>query len=85
MCYDVRLQFYLQMFTQLIKQTAGLCEAELESPSVLSYWQTMACMCCTFFPERAIKRDLIMHINKYANITLLLEEKWVGEGLIFKY
>ena len=75
MCYDVRLQFSFQVFTQLIKQTAGLSETELDSPSVLSYWQTMACMCCTFFPERAIKHYLIMHINKYANITLLLKEK----------
>ena len=84
MCYDVRLQFCLHVITQLIKQTAGLSETELDSPSVLSYWQTMACMCCTFFPERAIKHYLIMHIKMYANITLLLEEKR-GEELIFKY
>ena len=81
MFYDVLLQFCLKVFTQLIKQTAGLSEAELDSPSMLSYWQTMACMCCTFFPERAIKRYLIMHINKYANITLLLEEKGGGVNI----
>lgn len=57
------------MFVQLIKQTAGLKEEDVDSSGVLSYWQTLSCMCCTFIPERAIKRYLIMHIKKCVWIT----------------
>ncbi len=55
---------HMQVFCQLIKQTAGINEDEIDTPGVLSCWQTMACMCCTFIPERAIKRYLVMHIKK---------------------
>ena len=53
-----------QVFCQLIKQTAGVAAEELDTPGVLSCWQTLACMCCTFIPERAIKRYLNMHLKK---------------------
>ena len=54
----------LQVFIQLIKQTAGVPLEEIDTPGVLSCWQTLACMCCTFIPEREIKRYLTMHIKK---------------------
>ena len=54
-----------EVFCQLIKQTAGVSEEEVDSPGVLSIWQTLSCMTCTFIPERAIKRYLTMHIKKY--------------------
>ena len=56
--------FVPQVFSQLIKQTAGIGDDDVDSPGVLSCWQTLACMCCTFIPERAIKRYLVMHIKK---------------------
>ena len=53
-----------QVFIQLIKQTAGVPLEEIDTPGVLSCWQTLACMCCTFIPERAVKSYLTMHIKK---------------------
>uniref|UniRef100_A0A1X7T799 PH domain-containing protein n=1 Tax=Amphimedon queenslandica TaxID=400682 RepID=A0A1X7T799_AMPQE len=52
------------VFCQLVKQTFIINEAEVDKPGVLSCWQTLACMCCTFVPERAIKRYLTMHLKK---------------------
>ena len=43
---------------------AGVVKEEVDSPGVLSVWQTLSCMVCTFIPERAIKRYLTMHIKK---------------------
>ena len=54
-----------QVFCQLIKQTAGVPLEEMDTPGVLSCWQTLACMCCTFIPERAVKSYLTMHIKKW--------------------
>ena len=59
-----RCLFPHQVFCQLIKQTAGVGKEEVDSPGVLSIWQTLSCMVCTFIPERAIKRYLTMHIKK---------------------
>jgi len=50
--YYIMFVLCVQVFTQLIKQTAGVSKEDMDSPSVLSYWQ------------RAIKRYLIMHIKK---------------------
>ena len=54
----------IQVFCQLIKQTAGISLEEMDTPGVLSCWQTLACMCCTYIPERAVKSYLTMHIKK---------------------
>ena len=62
-CFDME-DLQSEVFCQLIKQTAGLGTDEVDSPGVLSIWQTLSCMVCSFIPERAIKRYLTMHIKK---------------------
>ena len=62
-CFDME-DLQSEVFCQLIKQTAGIPQEEVDSPGVLSTWQTLSCMTCTFIPERAIKRYLTMHIKK---------------------
>jgi myosin X len=62
-CFDME-DLQSEVFCQLIKQTAGLGKDEVDSPGVLSIWQTLSCMVCSFIPERAIKRYLTMHIKK---------------------
>ena len=62
-CFDME-DLQSEVFCQLIKQTAGLGKDEVDFPGVLSIWQTLSCMVCSFIPERAIKRYLTMHIKK---------------------
>lgn len=57
-------QLFLQVFCQLIKQTAGVREADVDDQRVIWAWQILACVVCAFVPERAIQRYLTMHIKK---------------------
>lgn len=57
-------QLLLQVFCQLIKQTAGVREADVDDRRVIWAWQILACIVCAFVPERAIQRYLTMHIKK---------------------
>ena len=68
-CFDME-DLQSEVFCQLIKQTAGVPQEEVDTPGVLSIWQTLSCMTCTFIPERAIKRYLTMHIKKYVVMSL---------------
>ena len=69
----LRVCMYLcQVFCQLIRQTAGVAAEEIDSPGVLSIWQTLSCMVCTFIPERAIKRYLTMHIKKSVTQIIII-------------
>ena len=66
-CFDME-DLQSEVFCQLVKQTAGVGDEELDGPGVLSTWQTLCCMASTFIPERAIKRYLTMHIKKYVHV-----------------
>lgn len=48
----------------MIKQTAGIREADIDERRVIWAWQILACIVCAFVPERAIQRYLTMHIKK---------------------
>ena len=52
------------MFCQLIKQTAGIRDADIDGRRVIWAWQILACIVGAFVPERAIQRYLTMHIKK---------------------
>ena len=58
-----------QAFCQLIKQTAGLTQQDVDSPNVLSCWQMLGSMCCSFVPERTVKKYLVMHLNKFSDFV----------------
>ena len=61
-CYDI-VDLQSEAFCQLIKQTAGLTQQDVDSPNVLSCWQMLGSMCCSFVPERTVKKYLVMHLN----------------------
>ena len=54
----------LQVFCQLIKQTAVVREDQVDNQLVTSAWQILSCMVCAFVPERAIQRYLVMHVKR---------------------
>jgi myosin X len=54
----------LQVFCQLIKQTAVVHEDQVDNQLVTSAWQILSCMVCAFVPERAIQRYLVMHVKR---------------------